>query len=82
MNTDSLLSPEAPRFPHSDSLVFSITAEKDDSLQDTDLLKESYQMEPSKEIRDLNNKLGVLEYKVKSIKTQQAESDTKHAGHN
>lgn len=45
MNNDNLLSPEAPRFARCDSLVFSITAEKDDSPHDTDLLKDSYQAE-------------------------------------
>jgi hypothetical protein len=44
MNTDSLLSPEAPKFARSDSLVFSITADKKDSPHDTDLLRDSFPM--------------------------------------
>lgn len=47
MNAD-LLSPQAPRFTRTDSLVFSITAEKDDSPHETDLLKDSCQLETTK----------------------------------
>lgn len=58
--SNQLLSPEAPKIARSDSLVFSITAEKDESPHDTDLLRDSYEQDPSREIDNLHNKLEVL----------------------